>query len=376
MSPKTTEQKKSCPLDTTLNSDPTLLLYSYSTISNANFQEILLKSTSSFTGTNELVELLSNNQDVFLFIRQLTQLLNQLSYFQLQKDQWTYYDDLGMTQGIWHGRVSKKMATVNSMCYTYGRSKVLIKQRKQKYEKQFQQIQNELDEFVKKAPPQLHVDNSTIINIINSLIYKDQYQLRVELERRRIMLHFDAKEHQLVNDFYKSKPRKSEVSRHITQSDLIFSIQIHSAKIIWKLINQEQTIRGEIALFQQWLSMQTTGTPCTFPDIELTHINPILTQVLLQLNQSFNNNLGNQPTDCLNQLRNTIFQQTLTKAEHIAYTYSQKVIHEKNKLDRTKSNHKNIMSFENMLKIVNQREINMVHRAQHQIHYHMRRLSP
>ncbi len=212
-------------MDTTLNSDPTLLLYSYSTISNANFQEILLKSTTSnVTGLNELIELLSNNQDVFLYIRQLTQLMNQLHYFQLQKDQWTYYNDLGMTQGIWHGRVSKKMAAVNSMCYTYGRSKVLIKQRKQKYEQHFQHIQNELDEFMKKAPSQLHVDNNTIINIINNLIiYKDQYQLRVELERRRLMLHFDAKEHQLVNDFYKSKPRKSEVSLPvITQSHIYF----------------------------------------------------------------------------------------------------------------------------------------------------------
>jgi len=218
ISSKTTEEKNSCPLDTTLNSDPTLLLHSYSTISNATFQEILLKSASNVTGTNELVELLSNNQDIFLYIRQLTQLMNQSYYFQLQKDQWTYYNDLGMTQGIWHGRVSKKMAAVNSMCYTYGRSKVLIKQRKQKYEQHFQHIQNELNEFMKKAPPQLHVDNNTIINIIDNLIYKDQYQLRVEFERRPIMLHFDAKEHQLVNDFYKSKPRQSEVSPHITQS--------------------------------------------------------------------------------------------------------------------------------------------------------------
>jgi hypothetical protein len=236
-------------LDTTLNSDPTLLLYSYSTISNVKFQEILLKSASNVTGTNELVELLSNNQDVFLYIRQLTQLMNQLFYFQLQKDQWTCYNDLGIAQGIWHGRVSKKMATLNSMCYTYGRSKVLIKQRKQKYEKQFQQIQNELDEFVKKAPPQLHVDNNTIINIINNLIYKDQYQLRIELERRRIMLHFDAKEHQLVNDFYKSKPRKSEVSRHITQSYFIFLFRSIQQKLFGKISIRNKRFEAKLLYY-------------------------------------------------------------------------------------------------------------------------------
>jgi hypothetical protein len=120
-----------------------------------------------------------------------------------------------MRQGIWHGRVSKKMAALNSMCYTYGRSKVLIKQRKQKYEQHLQRTQYEFNEFVKNGPPQLPDAKSNILDIINNLIHKDQYQLRVELERRRIMLHFDAKEHQLVNDFYKSKPRQSEVSVHI-----------------------------------------------------------------------------------------------------------------------------------------------------------------
>ncbi len=119
----------------------------------------------------------------------------------------------------------------------------------------------------------------------------------------------------------------------------------------------------------------TTEAPCTFPDLQLTHLNPILTQVLFQTNQSFNNNVGNQPTDSLNQLRNEIFQQTLAKAEHIAKTYAERIIQEKNKLDRTKSYHKDITSFEKILNIINQREINMVHRAQHQIHYQIQRLS-
>ena len=148
----------------------------------------------------------------YLIICQLTQLRNQFHYFQLQKDQWTYYDDLGVTQGIWHGQVSKKVATVNSMCYTYGRSKTLIQQWKQKYEKQFQNIENKINEFVKQISLQPNYTDN-IINIIHHLIHNDQYQLRVELERRRTMLHFNPKEHQLVNDFYKSKPRKSEVCK-------------------------------------------------------------------------------------------------------------------------------------------------------------------
>jgi hypothetical protein len=90
--------------------------------------------------------------------------------------------------------------------------------------------------------------------------------------------------------------------------------------------------------------------------------------------EPFNNNVANEPTNSLNQIQNHLFQQTIIKTEHIAKTYAEKIIQEKNKLDRTRSNHKNTMSLETILNIINQREINMVYRAQNQIHYQIRRL--
>ncbi|CAF1504500.1 unnamed protein product [Rotaria sp. Silwood1] len=92
-----------------------------------------------------------------------------------------FYYDLGMRGGIWNGRVSKKMANANSMCHTYGQSKMLIQQRQQKYKQQFEQIQNDINEH-KKQPPAL-IDMTKIMNIINNLIHKDQYQLHIELQR-------------------------------------------------------------------------------------------------------------------------------------------------------------------------------------------------
>ncbi len=61
------------------------------------------------------------------------------------------------------------------------------------------------------------------------------------------------------------------------------------AKNIWKAIHQEQIIRGEIALFQQWLTLQPTQTSCAFPDLKLTNITPILTRVLFQIKQTSDN---------------------------------------------------------------------------------------
>ena len=78
----------------------------------------------------------------------------------------------------------------------------------------------------------------------------------------------------------------------------------------------------------------------------------MLTQILFQIKQSSNNNVGNEETDSLNQLINALFKQTLPEAEDIAQSYGQKAIHEKNKLDRTKPNHKNSTSFETILNII------------------------
>ncbi|CAF2816963.1 unnamed protein product [Rotaria sp. Silwood2] len=108
------------PLSEATSSDPTLLLPDYLTISDSKFKEMLLTSTSNNINTDALIELL-NQKEILLFIRQLTQLVNKLNYSQLQNEQWSYYYNLGMTEGIWNGRVSKKMADANSMYYTYAK---------------------------------------------------------------------------------------------------------------------------------------------------------------------------------------------------------------------------------------------------------------
>jgi hypothetical protein len=101
------------------------------------------------------------------------------------------------------------------MCHAYSRTKTLIQQRLQKYKEQLEYNQNEINEYMKKVSPTYNNDMNKITYVLNNLIYKDQYPLRIELERRRHMLQFDAKEHQLVNEFYQLKPRKSEVSKYI-----------------------------------------------------------------------------------------------------------------------------------------------------------------
>jgi len=203
-------KKKSIPLDTESNTDPTLFLTDYSMISNITFKQMLLTITNIHTDT--WVESL-NNEEILTLTRQFASVINKLNYLKLQNEQWTYYYHLGMTEGIWNGRVPKTMATANSMCHTYGRSKCLIEQRRQKYKQQLEQIECQLNEYIKNTPTVS--DANRIMTIVHDLIHQDQYQLRTELERRRHVLKFDAIDHQLVQDFYRLKPRQTEVGYSI-----------------------------------------------------------------------------------------------------------------------------------------------------------------
>jgi hypothetical protein len=199
-------KKKCIPLDTEPNTDPTLFLTDYSMISNMTFKQMLL--TIPNTHTDTWVQSL-NNEEILTLTRQFASLINKLNYLKLQNEQWTYYYHLGMTEGIWNGRVSKTMAIANSMCHTYGRSKFLIEQRRQKYKQQLEQIKCQLNEYMKHTPTV--PDANRIMTIVHDLIHNDQYQLRTELERRRHVLKFDATDHQLVQDFYRLNPRQTEV---------------------------------------------------------------------------------------------------------------------------------------------------------------------
>ncbi|CAF4385925.1 unnamed protein product, partial [Adineta steineri] len=101
------------------------------------------------------------------------------------------------------------MALINSMCYSYGRSKILIEQRHKSFMKKLQQLQINIDEHIKQISLSA-TDMNNLMTIIDDFLYRDHYELRMELERRRAILKFDAKDHQLVHTFYNLKPRQTE----------------------------------------------------------------------------------------------------------------------------------------------------------------------
>jgi hypothetical protein len=204
MSSSSLTKKTFYPLHILSNIDPSVFLSNYSTVCNTSFKQIF----STHFSINIYDELLDNDEKI-IFTRQLFELINKLNYIKLQDEQWSYYYHLGETEGIWTGRVSKKMALVNSMCYTYGRRKQLIEQRLKYFKQQLDEITFKLQEHLQQAPST--IDLNQLMIIANDIVDKDQYQLRVELERRKHILKFDAKDHHLVDTFYQLKPRQTEV---------------------------------------------------------------------------------------------------------------------------------------------------------------------
>ena len=193
------------------NTDPKPFLFDYSTVSKAAFKEMLLaeKTTADNTHIHSLIEAL-NNEETWTFIRQLTELIHQWNYLKLQDEQWAYYYQLGVRDGIWTGRVSKRMAREHSMCYTYGRSKHIVEQRYKKFQQQLQQVQSDIDKHITQTPIPL-LDLTMTRKIVTDLVHATQSPLRIELERRRAMLEFDARDHQCIHSFYDLKPNRAEV---------------------------------------------------------------------------------------------------------------------------------------------------------------------
>ncbi|CAF4216325.1 unnamed protein product [Rotaria sordida] len=322
------------PMDMATSSNPTLLLPNYSKLSDSKFTQMLLTSMSNTINQDAIIELL-NQKEILLFIREFTQLVNKFNYSKLQHEQWSYYYNLGMTEGIWNRRVSKKMAEANSMCYTYGRSKNLIKQRLAKYKRQCDKNQEAINQCMKQAP--LIIDIQNITTMINDLINKDQYELRLELEKRKTMLRLDAEEHKLAQHFYLLTPRQTE---------------INSAKVIWKAINEQQNIIHEIAIFKKWLQVHTQASSFSLQHIQLPNIYHMVTSLFFQAETSSADHIA---------------QKTIARAEEIEQYYTNLVIIEKNKLQSTRSQHKNVQQLDEIINAILQRQNNMQQRRSYEL---------
>ena len=154
------------------------------------------------------------------FIRHYIILIDRLSYVRLQEFQWKYYHNIGMTQNIWHRRLSKHLSEKYSISHTYGRSKTVIEQRIKQIEQHLQQVQSAIKHFEEEIVSKCsHDDNcfsamKKLFTIIHQFIQEKQQPLQDEFQYKREMLILDTTDHQLLQQFFNLQPNISHVIRY------------------------------------------------------------------------------------------------------------------------------------------------------------------
>lgn len=72
-----------------------------------------------------------NTNEKLQFVRQMTEVTNQLQYLDLQRQLWQGYYNLGMKEGRWNYRVSKSYAKHHGICRSYGYPRHVVEKRQQ-----------------------------------------------------------------------------------------------------------------------------------------------------------------------------------------------------------------------------------------------------
>ena len=185
-------------------------------VSNETVYEMLLQAFND--DTEKLTHYLNGNQNI-QFASEYINLISRLSCIKLKQSQWNWYHHIGMTRNIWTTRIPKHIAERNSICYTYGRCRRIIEQHRQKTQQQLQETQNTLQLFEQQIlSKSVHPNNccseiQTLSSILHTFIHQNQQKLRDQLEYERQELILDATDHQLVQQFFRLKPMKSQVKR-------------------------------------------------------------------------------------------------------------------------------------------------------------------
>ncbi|CAF4168158.1 unnamed protein product [Adineta steineri] len=279
--------------------------------------------STAFNDVDKLGHFL-NEKEKLEFIREYTILIDRLSYVKLQEQQWSYYHHNGMTQNIWSGHISKPLSKKNSICNTYGRSKLFIEHYRKKFPKQLSQAQYRIELFEREIlfKSAQHIDCSSEIKmlslILNTFVYEKQQKLREEFEYKRQMLILDAVDHRLMQAFYSLKPNSS---------------QIASARRIWRVTTKHLIMNEQIAILKQRLISKQPLPASTLFDHTINRIEKSLTQpdnVMVQDDKSVI--VPSSEFETMNQLKHNIINQSIITAREMAENSAQIILDQMQKL--------------------------------------------
>ncbi|CAF3941727.1 unnamed protein product [Rotaria sp. Silwood1] len=156
---------------------------------------------------------------------------------------------------------------MNSLNYTYGRSKTLIVQRLQTIQRQLQQASQALQDFGKQSftqclsemnPP---LDFTTLSAMVTAVVRKGQHKLKQQFEYNKKMLKLDSTDHLFVKNVYDFKPNKQ---------------QIRSIRNIWKAIQNKKQMEEQIEILKHRIHSNCLPPALNLLDYSLDRIEKML----------------------------------------------------------------------------------------------------
>jgi hypothetical protein len=125
-------------------------------------------------------------------------------------------------------------------------------------------------------------------------------------------------------------------------------------------------------MFKSWFSSTNGSTSATFQDLQLTKMNDIFTHLILNKQLSSTTNSVEQETTSNAKFVQDSIQQTISTAEEMAQSYQQKSNQEKQKILNNQEKFKKPPTVNSIITAIENRQINMVQRAQHNINQQLK----
>lgn len=160
-----------------------------------------------------------NTKEKIDFIRQMTVIVNDMYYFDLQRQLWQEHYDLGLKEGWWGMELSSSYAKEHRVCRAYSYQKNIIEERQlivtNQLDRSIETLQHyflQLETFAQHWQPSM--DPHLMSYAIDQYVHHGQIRLRDELDYKKKMLQIDSNDQYLIRSFYWLEPNQEQVSSY------------------------------------------------------------------------------------------------------------------------------------------------------------------
>ncbi|CAF3969226.1 unnamed protein product [Rotaria sordida] len=244
----------------------------YLQVSNRIFKQML---SNAIEDGNKIVQCL-NTDEKLQAIRQITEIMNDLHYFQLQENLWQGYYNLGIQENIWSTSELTATTTIEAnqvkKYSTYYFPKHLIEKRQKTIVHQIQRTMNQLEEcaiylqqHTLEWQPNIELD--LLLRTVTNCVTKAQQRLRKEFQYRIDIAQLDLNDRRSIKYFYNLQPNQE---------------QIRLAKRYWQIVANELRTKEQIEILRQRIFLRRLPNHIDkMIDCSMDHIQPMLSNSVL-----------------------------------------------------------------------------------------------